>query len=124
MLGFVTTAVTEKQTVYVPLSGFTTVDLGCERGNNAYNIVQCMDEPQATRKYLQIFEEIWNEQRDGRRAEYAGSLRTTQRGDPIHIDVKEESDIDSLFSSGGTTALLNEVAGLEAFELISFLVVR
>ena len=30
------------------MSGFTTVDLGCERGNNAYNIVQCMDEPQAT----------------------------------------------------------------------------
>lgn len=28
MLGFMTTAVTEKQTVYVPLSGFTTVDLG------------------------------------------------------------------------------------------------
>ena len=61
MLGFMTTAVTEKQTVYVPLSGFTTVDLGCERGNNAYNIVQCMDEPQATQKYLQIFEEIWND---------------------------------------------------------------
>lgn len=61
MLGFMTTAAAEKQNVYVPLSGFTTVDLGCERGNNAYNIVQCMDEPQATQTYLHTFEEIWND---------------------------------------------------------------
>ena len=40
------------------------------------------------------------------------------------IDVKEESDIDSLFSSGGTTALLSEVSGLDDFELICFLVVK
>jgi len=40
------------------------------------------------------------------------------------IDVKEESDLDSLFSSGGTTALLNNIRGLEDFELISFIVVR
>ncbi|MCO6556599.1 MAG: hypothetical protein J6577_05145 [Gilliamella sp.] len=24
---------------YIPINGFTTIDLGCERGNNAYNIV-------------------------------------------------------------------------------------
>lgn len=40
------------------------------------------------------------------------------------IDVKEESDIDSLFSPSGTSALLNEVSGLDDFELICFLVVR
>ena len=40
------------------------------------------------------------------------------------IDVKEESDIDSLFSAGGTTALLSRISGLEDFELICFLVVR
>lgn len=39
------------------------------------------------------------------------------------IDVKEENDIDSLFSAGGTTALLNTVDGLDDFELICFLVV-
>lgn len=40
------------------------------------------------------------------------------------IDVKEEKDIDSLFKSGGTTALLSEISGLDDFELICFLVVK
>ena len=40
------------------------------------------------------------------------------------IDVKEESDIDSLFSTGGTTALLSAVSGLDDFELICFFVVK
>ena len=40
------------------------------------------------------------------------------------IDVKEENDIDSLFRSGGTTALLSTVSGLDDFELICFLVVK
>ena len=40
------------------------------------------------------------------------------------IDVKEESDIDSLFSGGGTSALLSQVNGLNDFELIYFLVVK
>ena len=37
--------------------------------------------------------------------------------------VKEERDIDSLFSGGRTTALVNSIAGLDDFELIAFLVV-
>lgn len=40
------------------------------------------------------------------------------------IDVKEESDIDSLFSAGGTSALVSKISGLNDFELICFLVVR
>lgn len=40
------------------------------------------------------------------------------------IDVKEESDIDSLFSAGGTSALMNAVSGLDDFELICFLVIE
>ena len=40
------------------------------------------------------------------------------------IDIKEESDIDSLFSAGGTSALMGQVSGLDDFELICFLVVR
>ena len=40
------------------------------------------------------------------------------------MDVKEESDIDSLFSAGGTSALMNAVSGLDDFELICFLVVK
>ncbi len=40
------------------------------------------------------------------------------------IDVKEESDVDSLFHKGGTTALLSEISGMEDFELICFVVVK
>ena len=40
------------------------------------------------------------------------------------IVVKEENDIDSLFKSGGTSALLSQVSGLDDFELICFLVVK
>lgn len=47
-------------------------------------------------------------------------------GDAISsiISVKDESDIDSLFSDGGTTVLENEIKGLNDFELICFLVVE
>ncbi len=40
------------------------------------------------------------------------------------IDVKEEKDLDSLFSGGKTTALVDTIAGLDDFELIAFLVVQ
>lgn len=36
------------------------------------------------------------------------------------ITVKEEKDVESLFSAGGTTALTNEISGLDDFELINF----
>jgi hypothetical protein len=37
------------------------------------------------------------------------------------IEVKEEKDIDSLFNTGGTTALAHTIKGLDDFELIAFL---
>lgn len=40
------------------------------------------------------------------------------------IEVKEESDIDSLFKAGGTTLGSNEIKGLDDFELIAFLVIK
>jgi hypothetical protein len=40
------------------------------------------------------------------------------------IDVKEDKDIDSLFSGGSTTALTNTIEGLGDFELINFIVVQ
>ncbi len=39
------------------------------------------------------------------------------------LDAKEDSDLDSLFKAGGTSALLSQVSGLDDFELICFLVV-
>lgn len=40
------------------------------------------------------------------------------------VDTKEENDIDSLFSAGGTSALMSDISGLDDFELICFLVVK
>ena len=40
------------------------------------------------------------------------------------IDVKEESDIDSLFTPGKTTALVETISGLDDFELIAFIVIQ
>lgn len=40
------------------------------------------------------------------------------------ITVKEENDIDSLFSVGETSALTNIIKGLDDFELICFLVIK
>lgn len=56
MMGFIN--VDDKN--YMPLSGFTTVDLGCERGNNAYYMVQKSEAPMST-AYLRLFEQIWND---------------------------------------------------------------
>ena len=40
------------------------------------------------------------------------------------IDAKSDNDIDSLFKSGGTSALMSAVSGLDDFELICFFVVK
>ena len=40
------------------------------------------------------------------------------------IDVKEDKDLDSLFSGGKTTALEDTITGLDDFELITFLVIQ
>ena len=45
---------------YMPVNGFTTVDLGCERGNNAYNIVQKTEAP-FSNAYIDLFESLWND---------------------------------------------------------------
>ena len=45
---------------YMPINGFTTVDLGCERGNNAYNMVQKTEVPFST-AYIDLVESIWND---------------------------------------------------------------
>ena len=60
MGGFLNVDDEKESFTYLPLNGFTTVDLGCERGNNAYNIVNRLDAPFA-KEYIKIFNEIWND---------------------------------------------------------------
>lgn len=67
--------------------------------------------------------ELFNEEtEDGKKMDkYSGLLNNSIKS---ILNIKEESDIDSLFSTGGTTALINEVKGLEDFELITFIVIK
>ena len=47
-------------TTYMPLNGFTTVELGCEQGNNLATAITKMEAP-FTQQYLRIFNQIWND---------------------------------------------------------------
>ena len=47
---------------YMPISGFTTVDLGCDRGNNMFNFVQKTESPFSA-QYLQLFDSLWNDKK-------------------------------------------------------------
>ncbi|MGO5292180.1 helicase-related protein [Porcincola sp. LCP21S3_C12] len=60
MSGFMTVDAGVEKTAYMPLNGFTTVDIGCDRGNNSYNMVNSLDTPFAI-QYLQLFDTLWND---------------------------------------------------------------
>lgn len=60
MGGFMTVASAMEEVVYLPLNGFTTVDIGCERGNNSYNMVNRMEAPFST-QYIKLFDALWND---------------------------------------------------------------
>lgn len=60
MGGFMTVASLAEQTAYIPINGFTTIDIGCERGNNSYNMVNSLEAPFST-QYMQLFETLWND---------------------------------------------------------------
>lgn len=57
MMGFLTV----DESTYMPVNGFTTVDLGCERGNNAYNIVTRTESFENGKQFIRLFDEIWND---------------------------------------------------------------
>lgn len=57
MMGFVNVS----SNSYMPINGFTTIDLGCERGNNAYYPIQKTDTPMS-QFYLDLFEQIWKDE--------------------------------------------------------------
>lgn len=56
MMGFA--AVGDK--AYMPITGFTTVELGCERGDNAYTMINKFEAP-FSQQYLALFNQVWND---------------------------------------------------------------
>lgn len=79
----------------------------------------CKGKESADESVCQLFNQATQ---DGRKMVHYSALLDQA----IHamVAVKEQSDIDSLFSGGSTTALKNEIAGLDQFELINFIVVQ
>ena len=45
---------------YAPINEFTTVDLGCEKGNNAYTMIQKAEAP-FSKAYIDLFNDLWND---------------------------------------------------------------
>ena len=60
MAGFMNIENKDKKITYMPIQGFTTVDIGCERGNNFYNMINKIDAPYSE-AYLTLFESIWQD---------------------------------------------------------------
>ena len=56
MMGFINL----DDTSYSPINGFTTVDLGCEKGNNAYTMIQKAETPYS-KAYIDLFNQLWND---------------------------------------------------------------
>lgn len=61
MQSFIHVAGEGKATAYMPVNGFTAVDLGYQQGDAVSNFVNCMDEPAHTQMYLHLFEQIWDD---------------------------------------------------------------
>jgi len=53
-------AVIDDRAAYTQLQGFTTADLGYERGNAVSSFVNRLDEAPMTEQYLHLFDQIWN----------------------------------------------------------------
>ena len=56
MMGFINL----DDTSYSPINGFTTVDLGCEKGNSAYTMIQKSEAP-FSKAYIDLFNQLWND---------------------------------------------------------------
>ena len=51
----------ESKAVYMPLHGFTAVDLGYQQGDAVSNYVNKLDDDSSTKTYLNLFEQIWQD---------------------------------------------------------------
>jgi SNF2 family DNA or RNA helicase len=61
MMGFINIESDGAPVTYNPIEGFTTVDIGCDRGNNIYNMVMKMSTPHSL-EFVRNFEEIWKDE--------------------------------------------------------------
>lgn len=88
---------------------------------NTLDIVRAVSKGQSE-PIAEVFNAFNNETDDGKKMDKYSDLL----GNTIEsiLNVKDASDVESLFSRGGTTALRDTVKGLEDFELITFMVIK
>ena len=60
MSGFIIIDNNDEAYTYQPINGFTTIDLGCEKGNTLSNIVLRVSNPES-QTYLKTFDTIWQD---------------------------------------------------------------
>lgn len=51
----------DESITYMPIDGFTTVDLGYEKGNALSKMVNKFTEAPITKMYFDLFDEVWND---------------------------------------------------------------
>lgn len=78
----------------------------------------CRNRPEPHRQVCELFNTETDDGRD--MSKYSGLLR---RAIGSVIDVSEDKDLDSLFTGKKTSALTQQIAGLDDFELIAFIAV-
>ncbi|PZC51890.1 MULTISPECIES: helicase-related protein [unclassified Mesotoga] len=61
MGGFINVKNGSEQITYMPVNGFTTVDIGCEKGKSIYNMVNRFEAPFSL-EYFKLFDEVWRNQ--------------------------------------------------------------
>lgn len=61
MNNFINIETTVEQYTYMPVNSFTTIDLGCERGNNISNMVSRMESP-ASVEFIELFNNLWSDE--------------------------------------------------------------
>ncbi|HKL85696.1 MAG TPA: helicase-related protein, partial [Treponemataceae bacterium] len=79
----------------------------------------CKGRDEPLKEVYELFNDETNEGKDMKK--YSDLLNASIES---ILNVKEESDVESLFTAGGTTALMNTIKGLEDFELLAFVVVK
>ena len=75
-----------------------------------------------TEPIIELCRQVNRETQNGRKMSHYSDL--LGKAVASIVEQKEQSDIDSLFSFGETTALVGDIRGLDDFELICFLIIK
>ena len=61
MNGFIAIDKGDESIAYQPINGFTTVDLGCDRGNNSYSMIAKFESPHSI-EFVKLFNSVWKDE--------------------------------------------------------------